>query len=176
MELLTYNTYMKLYEWRRDIDRVQYAIDYGDYPFSKMCRANKMSRKRLKKLIMATGESARNAEKKVRQLNEIGCPYLYWWGLNLIPAVKRIAKRHERPFTDEVQAIFDVVAAKDIAEMNELITEYNIEIDDLNQLWNIILIPRGGIREATGRDAYILMLSDYILYLKWCEDNGREGF
>ena len=176
MKLLTYNTYVKLDEWRRDIDRVQYAIDFSDYAFSKMCRAEKMSRKRLKKLIMATGESARNAEKKVRQLNEIGCPYLYWWGLNIIPAVKRIAKRHERPFTDKEQEAFDRVAAKDIARINELITEYSIEIDDLNRLWIIIPIPRGGGREAMIRRCYILMLSDYILYLKWCEDTGREGF
>lgn len=175
MNQIVMEEYKKYCEWRWDIARVSYnmAFRYGEY--SKMCRAQKMTRKRLKKLIMAAGESPRRAEGKLSQLQKSGCPYLYWWQKNMVAGVKRIAQRDG---ADDGCYIFAHPFIEDeLKQVNAVLECYpNIESARDIELLIQTVIPRGGGAIANRMYKPLMLADGYLEYLEWVKMTGRDGF
>lgn len=194
MEQIGWTQYQKYREWRNDIARIHYSQVDPNFPYHKMVTAEKMSRKRLKKLMMATGVSARDAEKRlngIRCVHDIqmntGSPYLNWWLTNLTPAVKRIAKRNERPANEEYLAARQQRELDEFRRLNmifELYPDMNSE-DDVSAEWTKCW--KGSAyylanfdREGTVKISILmdgLRIADaYFRYLEWCRNVGRESY
>lgn len=194
MEQISWNQYQKYKEWRKDLARIHYSQLDPNAPYHKMTTAEKMSRKRLKKLMMATGVSVRDAEKRlngIRCVHDIqmntGSPYLNWWRTNLTPAVKRIAKHNEKPQNEKYLAARQQRELDELYRLNmifELYPDMNSE-DDVSAEWTKCW--KEGVSYHANFDYEgmvkfsILMkglrIADaYFRYLEWCRNVGRESY
>ena len=194
MKEIGWNQYQKYKERCKDLARIHYSQLDPNSPYHKMVAAEKMSRKRLKKLMMATGASARDAEKRLNgircahdiQMNT-GSPYLNWWRTNLIPAVKRIAKHDEKPQNEEYLAARQQRELDELWKLNMIFELYPgmNSADDVSAEWKKCL--KEGVsylanfdREGTVKISILmdgLLIADaYFRYLAWCRIVGRESY
>lgn len=187
MEQIGWIQYQKYKEWRKDLARIHYSQVDPNAPYHKMVTAEKMSRKRLKKLMMATGVSARDAEKRLHMLQDDGLPYLNWWRTNLTPAVKRIAKHNEKPQNEEYLAARQQRELDELWKLNmifELYPDMN-STDDIRAEWPKCWEEATSYRANFDREGMvkisILMeglriANAYFRYLEWCRNVGRESY
>lgn len=92
---MTYPMWKRWQQWMEENRTVNDAAEDPDSMFHRMATAEKMSRKRLRGLLMATGMSARTADCYLARVNAQGYSYLECWNVNKHTAILRIKNRFE---------------------------------------------------------------------------------
>lgn len=93
---MTYPMWKRWQLWMEQNRTVNEAAEDPDSRYHRMAVAQKMSRKRLRGLIMAAGVSARDADDYLARMNGKGYSYLDCWKLNKHSMMIRIKNRFER--------------------------------------------------------------------------------
>lgn len=89
---LTLSNYMKFRTWKAVNCIIHDAAIDKHHPYHKMVTAKKMSRKRLRGLLIATGAPASSVDLYLRILNKNRIPYITCWNYNMRSMVERIYK------------------------------------------------------------------------------------
>lgn len=92
---MTYPMWKRWQLWMEQNTTVNEAAEDPDSRYHRMAVAQKMSRKRLRGLIMAAGVSARDADDYLTRMNTQGYSYLECWNLNKHTMILKIKKRFE---------------------------------------------------------------------------------
>ena len=92
---MTYPMWKRWQLWMEQNRTVNEAAEDPDSRYHRMAVAQKMSRKRLRGLIMAAGVSARDADDYLTRMNAKGYSYLDCWKLNKHSMMIRIKNRYE---------------------------------------------------------------------------------
>ena len=93
---MTYPMWKRWQIWMEQNTTVNEAAEAPDSRYHRMAVAQKMSRKRLRGLIMAAGVSAREADDYLDRVHSMGYPYLECWNINKHSMMLKIKKRFER--------------------------------------------------------------------------------